>query len=169
MLDVGPLEALRRQRPLIHCVSNLVTANDCANLALAVGASPMMACAPQEMAEITAAASATVLNTGTPDEERIEVCRLCGCEAVRLGHPVVLDPVGVGASPWRLRRTQELERQNGILHGVIMLIFGIALQALAPHFVGSPMQDLLSGIILGLSVGILLLGIYLIFQAMQKP
>ena len=66
-----------------------------------------------------------------------------------------------------LRRTQELERQNGILHGVIMLIFGIALQALAPHFVGSPMQDLLSGIILGLSVGILLLGIYLIFQAMQ--
>ena len=35
-------------------------------------------------------------------------CRLCGCEAVRLGHPVVLDPVGVGASPWRLRRTQEL-------------------------------------------------------------
>lgn len=68
-----------------------------------------------------------------------------------------------------LRRTQELERQNGILHGVIMLTFGIALQALAPHFVGSPMQDLLSGIILGLSVGILLLGIYLIFQAMQKP
>lgn len=68
-----------------------------------------------------------------------------------------------------LRRTQELERQNGILHGVIMLIFGIALQALAPHFVGSPMQDLLSGIILGLSVGILLLGIYLIFQAMHKP
>ena len=66
-----------------------------------------------------------------------------------------------------LRRTQELERQNGILHGVIMLIFGIALQALAPHFVGSPMQDLLSGIILGLSVGILLLGIYLIFQAIQ--
>ena len=68
-----------------------------------------------------------------------------------------------------LRRTQELERQNGILHGVIMLIFGIALQALAPHFVGSPMQDLLSGNILGLSVGILLLGIYLLFQAMQKP
>lgn len=68
-----------------------------------------------------------------------------------------------------LRRIQEPERQNGILHGVIMLIFGIALQALAPHFVGSPMQDLLSGIILGLSVGILLLGIYLIFQAMQKP
>ena len=56
MLDVGPLEALRRQRPLIHCVSNLVTANDCANLALAVGASPMMACAPQEMAPRTRSA-----------------------------------------------------------------------------------------------------------------
>lgn len=68
-----------------------------------------------------------------------------------------------------LRRTQELERQNSILHGVILLVFGIALQSLAPHFVGSPMQDLLSGIILGLSAGILLLGIYLIFQAMRKP
>ena len=68
-----------------------------------------------------------------------------------------------------LRRTQELERQNGILHGVILLVFDIALQSLAQHFVGSPMQDLLSGIILGLSAGILLLGIYLIFQAMRKP
>ena len=108
MIDFTRLDAVRRQRPLVHCVSNIVTANDCANLALAAGASPMMAQAPEEMADITAASAATVLNTGTPDEEKFQVCTLCGKEAARLGRPVVLDPVGVGASPWRLERTAEL-------------------------------------------------------------
>lgn len=108
MIDFNRLEEVRRKRPLIHCVSNIVTANDCANLALAVGASPIMAQAPQEMGDITAASDATVLNTGTPDEIKFEACMLCGKAASAAGHPVVLDPVGVGASPWRLRRVQEL-------------------------------------------------------------
>lgn len=107
MVDFTRLEAVRQRRPLIHCVSNIVTANDCANLALAVGASPIMAQAAQEMGDITAAADATVLNTGTPDEIKFEVCALC-VKAAPAGHPVVLDPVGVGASPWRLRRVREL-------------------------------------------------------------
>ena len=108
MIDFTRLDAVRQRRPLVHCVNNIVTAADCANLALAVGASPMMAQAPQEMADITAISAATVLNTGTPDEEKFQVCLLCGKEAARLGRPVVLDPVGVGASPWRLERTCEL-------------------------------------------------------------
>ena len=108
MIDFNRLEEVRRKRPLIHCVSNIVTANDCANLALAVGASPIMAQAPQEMGDITAASDATVLNTGTPDEIKFEACMLCGKAASAAGHPVVLDPVGVGASPWRLRRVREL-------------------------------------------------------------
>lgn len=108
MIDFNRLEEVRRKRPLIHCVSNIVTANDCANLALAVGASPIMAQAPQEMGDITAASDTTVLNTGTPDEIKFEACMLCGKAASAAGHPVVLDPVGVGASPWRLRRVQEL-------------------------------------------------------------
>ena len=62
MLDFTRLDKVRRQRPLIHCVSNIVTANDCANLALAVGASPMMAQAPEEMEAISAVSDATVLN-----------------------------------------------------------------------------------------------------------
>ena len=62
MLDFTRLDIVRRQRPLIHCVSNIVTANDCANLALAVGASPMMAQAPEEMEAISAVSDATVLN-----------------------------------------------------------------------------------------------------------
>ena len=72
MLDFTRLDKVRRQRPLIHCVSNIVTANDCANLALAVGASPMMAHAPEEMEAISA-----VLNTGTPDAEKFRACRIC--------------------------------------------------------------------------------------------
>ena len=99
MLDFTRLDIVRRQRPLIHCVSNIVTANDCANLALAVGASPMMAQAPEEMEAISAVSDATVLNTGTPDAEKFRACRIC---AVSARHPVVLDPVGVGASPLRL-------------------------------------------------------------------
>ena len=105
MLDFTRLDIVRRQRPLIHCVSNIVTANDCANLALAVGASPMMAQAPEEMEAISAVSDATVLNTGTPDAEKCRACRIC---AVSARHPVVLDPVGVGASPWRLGQVRAL-------------------------------------------------------------
>lgn len=109
-MEFTRLDAVRLRRPLVHCVSNLVSAGDCANLALAVGASPIMALAGEEAAAITAAASATVLNTGTPDEEKFSLCRLWGVETAALGRPLVLDPVGVGASPWRLRRVQELLR-----------------------------------------------------------
>ena len=62
------------------------------------------------MEDITTASSATVLNTGTPDEEKFRVCLVCGKAAERLGQPAVLDPVGVGASPWRLERTCEMRR-----------------------------------------------------------
>lgn len=108
MPDFTRLDQIRARRPLIHCVSNLVSANDCANVALAAGAGPIMAHAPEEMADITAASAATVLNTGTPDEERFRVCLLCGEEAARRNQPVVLDPVGVGASTWRLERVLAL-------------------------------------------------------------
>lgn len=102
------LDLIRRRRPLLHCVSNLVSANDCANVALAVGASPMMAHAAEEMKEITRRSAATVLNTGTPDRERFGVCALCGRAANELGQPLVLDPVGVGASAWRLEQVLRL-------------------------------------------------------------
>ena len=105
MFDFTQLEEVRRRRPLIHCVSNIVTANDCANLALAVGASPMMAQAPEEMEAISSISDATVLNTGTPDAEKLRACRICASAAQ---HPVVLDPVGVGASPWRLGQVRAL-------------------------------------------------------------
>ena len=102
------LKEIRSRKPLVHCISNIVTANDCANLLLAIGASPMMAQAPEEMEEITVLSSATVLNTGTPDATRFAACEICGVHANRLHRPVVLDPVGVGASSWRLENVQRL-------------------------------------------------------------
>lgn len=60
------------------------------------------------MAEITARSAATVLNTGTPSAEKFSACMICGVESQRLGKPVVLDPVGIGASAWRLRWADEL-------------------------------------------------------------
>ena len=67
-----------------------------------------MAQAPEEMEAVAAVSAAAVLNTGTPEEEKFRACLLRGQAAQKLGQPVVLDPVGVGASPWRLERVEEL-------------------------------------------------------------
>lgn len=108
MPELHRLNDIREKRPLLHCISNLVTANDCANIALALGASPMMAEAPEEMADISRISDAEVLNCGTPSRSKYDACLICGREAVRLGKPVVFDPVGVGASPWRLAEAGRL-------------------------------------------------------------
>lgn len=107
-VDCTPLTRLRREVPLVHCISNLVTVQDCANLLLAAGGRPIMAQEPQEMAEISGQCAATVLNTGTPSDSKYLACTLAGQTANRLSHPVVLDPVGVGASAYRLERVSRL-------------------------------------------------------------
>lgn len=105
------LSAVRRLRPLVHCISNYVTANDCANLLLACGASPIMADAPEEAAEITANCAGLVLNLGTPNPRKLQAMLLAGGEANRLQHPVVFDPVGVGASEFRRNAARDLLRE----------------------------------------------------------
>ena len=108
MPDSDLIAAVRAKRPLVHCISNIVTANDCANILYAAGASPMMAEAREEMAEISALADAADLNLGTPSREKYAAARICLEESNRLGKPVVLDPVGVGASSWRLENAARL-------------------------------------------------------------
>ena len=108
MPDYTVCAGVREKRPLVHCISNIVTANDCANLLLACGASPMMAEAPEEMEEITRIADATVLNLGTPSREKYAAARICLEQSKRSGKPVVLDPVGVGAGEWRLKNAASL-------------------------------------------------------------
>lgn len=91
----------RLRSPLVHCITNYVSANDCANLLLACGASPIMADDLEEVAEVTAMCDGLVLNMGTPNPRKIEAMLRAGQEAKRLRHPVVLDPVGVGSSAMR--------------------------------------------------------------------
>ena len=105
------LKQIQGVHPLLHCISNIVTANDCANLALAIGASPIMAQEPQEMPQIATLAKAVILNTGTPDEAKFQAAAIAGKTANQLHIPVILDPVGIGASTWRLNHIHDLLSQ----------------------------------------------------------
>jgi hydroxyethylthiazole kinase len=95
------LTEIRSKHPIVHCITNHVTSNDCANILLASGAIPVMADAPEETADITSRSNALVINLGTPRFESLSAMLAAGHEAVSLGHPVVFDPVGVGASAFR--------------------------------------------------------------------
>ena len=94
-------ENIRKKHPLTHCITNYVTVNDCANILLAAGAAPIMADDISEVREITSICNALAVNIGTLNERTIESMIEAGKEAIRLGHPVVLDPVGAGASKLR--------------------------------------------------------------------
>lgn len=89
------------QGPLVHVITNSLSQNDCANLLLAVGARPIMAEAEEEAAEIAGNCQALVLNTGIPSAAKFAAMRLAGKAANQADIPVVLDPVGIGASAFR--------------------------------------------------------------------
>ena len=95
------LRALREDKPLIHQITNYVVMNETANATLALGALPVMAHAPQEVEEMASVAGALVLNIGTLSDHWIEAMLLAGAAANRAGVPVVLDPVGAGATRYR--------------------------------------------------------------------
>jgi hydroxyethylthiazole kinase len=99
---------VREKRPLIHHITNYVTANDCANITIAAGGSPVMADAPEEVCEMVTFSNALVLNIGTPNKEQIESMLLAGGMANDQRIPIVLDPVGVGATSYRTESAQRL-------------------------------------------------------------
>ena len=104
-------EVLRRlggERPLVHHLTNYVTVNLVANATLATGALPVMASAVEEVEEMAATASALVINLGTLDGTWVEAMTLAGKEANRRGIPVVLDPVGAGATRFRTETPEKL-------------------------------------------------------------
>ena len=92
---------VRAKSPLVHNITNYVTVNDCANMVLACGASPIMADDAAEVEDITTICGGLNINIGTLNSRTITSMLLAGKKANALGHPVVLDPVGAGAS--RLR------------------------------------------------------------------
>lgn len=94
-------ETLRKENPLIHCITNVVTVKDCANAVLAVGASPIMANAPEEAAEITDISNSLVINIGTLTREQIDTMKKSAKRAADNNKPFILDPVGVGISKIR--------------------------------------------------------------------
>ncbi len=105
------LKKLRTEQPLIHCITNIVVANFQANGLLALGASPVMADAIEEAADIAAVSSATILNIGTLKRDTVEAIILAGNSAVKNGSPVVLDPVGAGATSFRKGSVQRILKE----------------------------------------------------------
>ena len=94
----GLVDSLREKAPLIHCITNYVTANTVANGLLAAGASPVMADSPLDAEEITDKASAVLFNMGTLSKDRLRAMLISGQKAAEKGKPVVLDPVGAGSA-----------------------------------------------------------------------
>lgn len=95
------LERVREARPLVHFITNFVTVNDCANITLATGASPIMADALEEMAEVTSICDALVINMGTLNARTAASMVAAGKAASKAGHVIVFDPVGAGVSALR--------------------------------------------------------------------
>lgn len=106
------LQAVRQQSPLVHNITNFVVMNYSANALLAVGASPVMAHAQEEVQDMVDIAQALVLNIGTLEPDWIEAMRLALKAARSRGVPVVLDPVGAGATPYRNAAIAELLRSG---------------------------------------------------------
>ncbi len=102
------LTLLRETAPVVHAITNWVTAGDVANALHAVGARPVMAFAPEEVKEIVSGSDALVLNLGTPDPIRVKAMLLAGSHASTLGKPIVFDPVGVGGSRFRMEAATSL-------------------------------------------------------------
>lgn len=110
-MSVSPgstLRELRRLRPLVHQITNYVVMNETANATLALGALPVMAHAREEVEEMAAAAGALVLNIGTLSAHWVEAMLLAGRAANAAGVPVVLDPVGAGATSYRTETAKQL-------------------------------------------------------------
>lgn len=97
------LENVRERAPLVHHITNYVTVNDCANITLSIGASPVMADDINEVEAMTSIASSLVINIGTLNSRTVECMIKAGKKANEVGIPVILDPVGAGATPYRTK------------------------------------------------------------------
>jgi hydroxyethylthiazole kinase len=102
------LALIRERKPLVHQITNFVVMNETANATLAIGALPVMAHALQEVEEMASVASSLVLNIGTLSDEWVEAMIAAGRAANAAGVPVVLDPVGAGATEYRTDTSRRL-------------------------------------------------------------
>ena len=98
---------VRDQQPLVHHITNNVTINDCANVTLAIGGSPVMATSIEEVADMVQLADALVINFGTINEQMYGAMLCAGQAANEKGIPVIFDPVGVGATRFRTEKAND--------------------------------------------------------------
>jgi hydroxyethylthiazole kinase len=113
------LRRLRERRPLIHQIANYVVMNETANITLALGGLPVMAHAREEVEEMVAIAGALVLNIGTLSPHWVDAMLAAGRAANARGVPVVLDPVGAGATRYRTETAHRIltDVQVSVLRG----------------------------------------------------
>ncbi|KNF10194.1 hydroxyethylthiazole kinase ThiM [Gottschalkia purinilytica] len=139
------LENVKRTNPLIHHITNYVTANDCANIVLAIGGSPVMADDFDEVEEMVSVASALVINIGTLNSRTIDSMILAGKKANALNIPVILDPVGVKATKLRTHTVNKLldEVKFSIIRGNMSEIKAIA--GLESNIKGVDSNDTVNG------------------------
>lgn len=111
---ITALERVRQTNPLVHNITNVVVTNFTANGLLALGASPVMAYAKEEVADMAKIAGALVLNMGTLDEEIVRAMLLAGRSANEHQVPVVFDPVGAGATPYRTAAARRIMKEINV-------------------------------------------------------
>lgn len=110
--DIAALwRQVKAAKPLVHNITNVVVTNFTANGLLALGASPVMAYAKEEVADMAAIAGALVLNIGTLSAEEVEAMIIAGKSANEHGVPVIFDPVGAGATAYRTETSRRLLRE----------------------------------------------------------
>ncbi len=102
------LDNVRKTTPLVHNITNYVTVNDVANVLLACGGSPIMSDDIQDVEDITSICGGLNINIGTLNQNTIPSMFAAGKKANALGHPVLLDPVGAGASTLRTQTALKL-------------------------------------------------------------
>lgn len=142
------LEAIRRERPLLHHITNAVTCGDCADITASIGALPVMAFALEEVEEMVQAASAAVLNIGTLLPDQLEAMIKLGKKAGEKGIPVVLDPVGAGATAYRSQAALDLLqvikpsiiKGNGAEIGSLAGLKGIRISGVQSIDAGDPLE-----------------------------
>jgi hydroxyethylthiazole kinase len=102
---------IKEKNPLVHHITNYVTVNDCANITLAIGASPVMADDIEEVRDMVSLASSLVINIGTLNSRSVEAMLAAGKRANELNIPVILDPVGAGATPYRTETANRIIKE----------------------------------------------------------
>ena len=124
------LKDVKEKNPLVHHITNYVTVNDCANITLAIGGSPVMADDIEEVSDMVSLASTLVINIGTLNSRSVESMLAAGKRANELKIPVILDPVGAGATPYRTQTAKRIinEVKLAVIRGnlsEIKILYGI--------------------------------------------